>query len=375
MNELSPLVQGGRARTASASSAYSQRSRAGTCGTLDSVESGRERRNSYVFGLNDTIDPVVRPNITKPRYDQSTYWGRARHFFFVTSPLNVFATEAQLDEAQRIVLDFIDGKDDDPPLSIDAIWRAKQLYDSAFHPQTGQKVPLLARMSFAVYGNMLLSGCMLVYYKSLISVMFWQFMNQSYNAGVNYANRNTSAKVSNMQLLAAYLAACVTSVSVALILNHYLGQEGSWFEHFVPFFAVCSANTVNVPMMRQTELQQGISIELEDGTEVGPSTAAAKWAVLQVIPCRLLQAVPPMIFPPLLLSGIKDWALVATHPVLQVPITVLTTGVCLLISIPLACALFPQIGEMHVSELDVSAKALIAARYPNVNYVYYQKGL
>lgn len=110
-------------------------------------------------------------------------------------------------------------------------------------------------MSFAVYGNMFLSGCMLVYYKSFVSVVFWQFLNQSYNAGVNYHNRNTSAEVSEKQLLAAYLAASVTSVTVALLLNRFFGKEDSWLEHFVPFFAVISANSVNVPMMRQTEVR------------------------------------------------------------------------------------------------------------------------
>lgn len=45
-------------------------------------------------------------NLDKPRYDQSTYIGRAKHFFLLTNPLNVFASEAQLDEAKRIVQEF-----------------------------------------------------------------------------------------------------------------------------------------------------------------------------------------------------------------------------------------------------------------------------
>lgn len=135
-----------------------------------------------------------------------------------------------------------------------------------------------------------------------------------------------------------------------------------------------SNSTPNLTPILQ-KLYHGISIELEDGTVVGSSTAAALWAVLQVIPCRMLQAFPPMVFPPLLLSGLKDWAIVIAFPPLQILITVLVTGICLLVSIPLACALFPQIGELHVSELDASAMALIDATYPHVNYVYYQKGL
>jgi len=46
---------------------------------------------------------VERVNLDKPRYDQSTYGGRARYFFVTTNPLNVFATSGQLDKAKELV--------------------------------------------------------------------------------------------------------------------------------------------------------------------------------------------------------------------------------------------------------------------------------
>ena len=48
----------------------------------------------------------VRINIEEPRYDQDTFWGRAKYFFETTNPLNVFASDAELDEAKQIVTDY-----------------------------------------------------------------------------------------------------------------------------------------------------------------------------------------------------------------------------------------------------------------------------
>jgi hypothetical protein len=47
-----------------------------------------------------------RPNLGRPRWDQSTYAGRARYFFTTTNPFNLFAGEQQLNEAKRIVEDY-----------------------------------------------------------------------------------------------------------------------------------------------------------------------------------------------------------------------------------------------------------------------------
>ena len=42
-------------------------------------------------------------DLDSPRWDQSTYIGRAKHFFTATNPLNVFATSAELQKAKDIV--------------------------------------------------------------------------------------------------------------------------------------------------------------------------------------------------------------------------------------------------------------------------------
>ena len=129
-----------------------------------------------------------RIDLESPRFDQNTFEGRAKHFFITTNPLNVLATDAQLDNAKSIVEAYRAGKED-KNLTEDEIWAAKQLYDSAFHCQTGEKLFIMGRMSFQVPGNMLITGCMMTFYKSVPAVIFWQVANQSFNAIVNYSNR------------------------------------------------------------------------------------------------------------------------------------------------------------------------------------------
>ena len=74
-------------------------------------------------------------NLDSPRYDQSTYWGRAKHFFLTTNPLNLLVTPAQLEAAKEKVEKYKRGELTE--VTEDEIWAAKQLVDSAYHPETG----------------------------------------------------------------------------------------------------------------------------------------------------------------------------------------------------------------------------------------------
>ena len=49
---------------------------------------------------------LPRVDIDLPRFDQSTYLNRAKHFIILTNPLNVFVSSAELDRAARIVRDY-----------------------------------------------------------------------------------------------------------------------------------------------------------------------------------------------------------------------------------------------------------------------------
>lgn len=99
-------------------------------------------------------------DLTKPKYDQSTYVNRAKHFLLLTNPLNLAANDADLDKAKRIIDEYKSGKTNiDGCKTVDDLWAAKYLHDSAFHPDTGEKMILVGRMSAQVPMNTLITGC------------------------------------------------------------------------------------------------------------------------------------------------------------------------------------------------------------------------
>jgi sideroflexin-1/3 len=89
----------------------------------------------------DENDTII--NIDKPRYNQSTYLGRFKHFALLTNPLNLLATNKQLENAYSIIESYRKTKILPKDMTIDELWKAKYLVDSAYHPCTKEKMFIL----------------------------------------------------------------------------------------------------------------------------------------------------------------------------------------------------------------------------------------
>lgn len=219
----------------------------------------------------------------------------------------------------------------------------------------------------------------MTFYKSTPAVIFWQTMNQSFNAIVNYTNRNASVGVTNEQLGMAYIGATSASVVTALGFNKLIASSpnlsGGLVGRLVPLVAVAAANCVNIPLMRQEEIKNGIGIELQDGTEVALSKVAAIDALKQVIPSRIGMAIPGMFIPPVVMNYLDTTALYKKQSWLKAPTTVLMTGLCLTFSTPLCCALFPQQSSIALESLESELQLELSKKYPNTKVFYYNKGL
>uniref|UniRef100_A0A8C7WIQ4 Sidoreflexin n=1 Tax=Oncorhynchus mykiss TaxID=8022 RepID=A0A8C7WIQ4_ONCMY len=296
-------------------------------------------------------------NIKEPRWDQSTFMGRAQHFFFVTDPRNILKSSKTLEDARVTVENYRLGVVR-PGLTEDELWRAKYIYDSAFHPDTGEKMVVVGRMSAQVPMNMTITGCMLTFYRTTPAVVFWQWVNQSFNAVVNYTNRSGDAALTTNQLAAAYVSATTGAVVTALGLKSLAKRLPAVMSRFVPFFAVAAANCINIPFMRQRELKYGIPVTDENGNRLGESVTAAKSGIIQVVVSRIGMAVPAMgkhcshflsltVFSP------------QRFPVLNAPVQVGLVGLC----------------SMTVSSLEPDLQERIRQNSPHTTTVFFNKGL
>ncbi|KAM6951742.1 sideroflexin-2-like [Aplochiton taeniatus] len=314
-------------------------------------------------------------DIDAPRWDQSTFVGRLKHFFNVTDWRTVVLPDSRLDEAKTLVESCRQGSVP-PGTTEEQLHYAKKLYDSAFHPDTGDRMNLIGRMSFQVPGGMAITGCMLQFYRSVPAVVFWQWVNQSFNALVNYTNRNAASPITPKQIGVAYVTATSAALATAVGLNLYTKKAPPLVARWVPFAAVASANFVNIPMMRQQEILNGIAVTDDNGNNLGHSKKAAVKGITQVVVSRVTMAAPGMIILPIIMQRLEKFKFMQRIALFHGPIQVMMVGVFLVVMVPAACSLFPQKCSMAVSQLEPMLRDSIVSSYgDSIKYVYFNKGL
>lgn len=318
--------------------------------------------------------PDGRIDLDHPRYDQNTFWGRAKHFFTVTDPRNLLHSEAELDRCKTL-LQLYREKHEPAGTTDEDIWRAKKIYESAFHPETGEKMFIVGRMSAQVPCNMTIVGCMMTFYKTVPQVLFWQWINQSFNAIVNYTNRSGDSHITNKQLGQAYVVATSSAVAVAVGLNSLVKRAPPLVGRFVPFVAVVSANCVNIPLMRQRELKYGIPVYDQEGNKLGISKYAAKIAVPSVVLSRVVMTTPGMIIPPLIMNRLDRTSFMTRFPWTASPIQIFLVGFCLVFATPMCCAIFPQRFSLAFHHLEPELQEELKKKDQVYDYVYFNKGL
>jgi len=313
---------------------------------------------------NETVD------LSGNLYDLETYVGRASHFYRSVNPLNLLKDHA----SAKKLIDQVKSNGGQVPVGVtkDQVWDAKYIYDSAYHPTTGELVFMPGRMSFQAPGNCIIASGMIIFYKTPIQAISGQFINQSFNSTVNYCNAPTPKFVPQDFLLAAG-SAC----AAAYTMNKMASRPSvpKVVARLVPFGAVAVANCINLPYMRRSEwLGDGMPLEDKCGNVVGHCPKIGSESIAKVVLSRILMATPTMVLPPLIVNALsKEGRILAKNPALANPVTVLMIGLALCIATPAACAVWPQRDSRPVSELDASLRTRLEAQ--GLKTVYFNKGL
>ncbi|KAM9777850.1 sideroflexin-5a isoform 2-T2 [Neosynchiropus ocellatus] len=312
----------------------------------------------------------------KPRFSQDTFVGRFRHFLDVIDPTTLFVTQKQLQESVELLDAFKRGTL--PPDVTDMqLWKAQKLKQAIIHPDTGEQILMPFRMSgFIPFGTPVVVGLLLPN-QTLLSTIFWQWLNQSHNACVNYCNRNASKPTSASKFLQGYLGAVTSAVSIAVGLN-VLIQKAERFspasrlliQRFIPFPAVASANVCNVVLMRHSELSEGIAVLDDDGNVVGTSKVAARHALLETALTRVVLPMPILLLPPVIMAYLEKLQVLQRRPRLVLPVHSLVCLAAFGLALPLAISLFPQMSQISVDRLEPEI-----AMATDLTTLTYNKGL
>uniref|UniRef100_A0A8C2HSB6 Sideroflexin 5a n=1 Tax=Cyprinus carpio TaxID=7962 RepID=A0A8C2HSB6_CYPCA len=303
-----------------------------------------------------------------------SFYGRLRHFLDVIDPRTLFVSEKRLNECMKLLDQFRNGTL--PPSVTNVQVRLGPIKGVHFLLKSSQHMFLLFLSGFVPFGTPVVVGLLLPN-QTFASTIFWQWLNQSHNACVNYCNRNASKPTPMSKLFQGYLGAVSSAVTIAVGLNllikraeHFSPATRILVQRFIPFPAVASANVCNVLLMRHTELSEGICVLDDKGNVVGTSKLAARHALIETSLTRVVLPMPVLLLPPLIMATLERLPLLQKRPCLGLPVHSMVCLCAFGLALPVAISLFPQNSQIHVSELEPEIAAATECKI-----LTYNKGL
>jgi hypothetical protein len=261
--------------------------------------------------------------------------------------------------SERLLHEHASGQGEGAAASDAQLWRARKIEAACVHPETGVLVPAPFRFAaFAPVNLFICSGLLWASGVSLRASAFFQWFNQSYNVGVNHCNRS-SASPPPERLAAAYICATLSSVGIALGLQHlgarHLHGRGRLLQLTVPMLGVSVGAIVNLMLTRSQELQNGIPVTDADGRLGQCAATRVAWTVALLTLAPVASTAALRVLPAGLPRSIAAVVDVGS-----------TFGV-IWISVPLCIAIFPQHTDLPGTRVE--------ERFAAHERVFFNKGL
>lgn len=149
-------------------------------------------------------DEKVAFSIEEPEFDENTYMGRFEAFRKTANPFHAFYTNSRILKMKQLIDDqkvkeretFEKTGKRQVMLTrneIKEIRVAETVVSTAIHPDTGKMIPWWLRFSSFLPMNIPISFGFIFAAPTPFNTIFWQWLNQTYNAALNYENRNASS--------------------------------------------------------------------------------------------------------------------------------------------------------------------------------------
>lgn len=145
----------------------------------------------------------------------------------------------------------------------------KNVVDASVHPDTGKPVPWAMRMCAFVPVNIPIIFGMIMAPPTTFNTILFQWLNQTYNAGMNYGNRNASSQQTTADIMKGYSAAVLSSIGMSLgfrralsgVTKNLQGGKLILANSGISYVAVAAAGFLNNYLMRKGEIDSGIAIQ------------------------------------------------------------------------------------------------------------------
>lgn len=307
---------------------------------------------------------------TKP--DVSNFNSRLAHFLKVTDPKYFFVSDDDIVAGIKTMRKFEkmaneQGQGPNKTIMITADEKAKILEGLALAQSSANDKDEVVLRPFRMCGfvpmNVPILFGIILSPPTLKFTAFFQWFNQSYNAGLNYGNKNSSCTYTETDLAIGYGAAISSSLFVALSLRMMTagitarskGMKLLAINTFVGGTAGGCASFCNTYAMRQAEIQKGIEVfsDPELKKSAGVSKVAASNAVIETASSRSAMSLCSTIMPAALIISL---GMVGIAPQAAAAKTVLDTAciiTALRFGLPISVSIFPPISQMDSKKMEV----------------------
>jgi hypothetical protein len=309
---------------------------------------------------------------------KNSWLGRYTYFFAICNPEKCFKSGDEIQkmnaETKALYKDRVgaDGCGMLTQQEIDDYKYKKYVLAASINPDNEETVMWPARVSSFIPTNYMIIAPMLLSAPTVFNTVFWQWVNFTYIASLNYGNRNASAPQTNADIAKSYVLATIAAMTLALsmrvasdkMLAGKTGVMATLSTNIIACTATAVAGGANVYIFRTPEMEKGISLKDEKtGDIIGPrSKIAANEAVERTVKSRAFGCLPLFFISPAWNAAVTAAGAMPKSKVPRTMVELIGIGFGLLATMPANAGFYPQISDIEVSRLEPEIQEAAKAR-------------